>query len=404
MQRQQQAEELFQAPRFNIFRLLGVAHLEDQTHSPFLADLLNPRGTHGQGHLFLTTFLQYCAQKWPRRPFQLSEEEIQTGSWHIQREVGISLASGQGGFMDIVLLNSNLRCVIVIENKIYAGEQWEQLQRYRQWLEVTYPNCDQALIFLTPRGRKAESGRALSLSYRKDIVTWLEAVLPHVQASNIQTIIKQYVAIIAATEAPVRQSNPFLQLMLEPDNLPLIRAITKQFEAFCVEAHRHFWREFGRALQARFVDSPYTVNWDLRLVEQKHVNNYWHGCYLQPKVLHDNQAQLRFAFRQGHLSQLPHFYFGLRWLENRPHPQYTDFQTRLCSPTPALLMKLEEPNWSIFHRFSFGPNSDEFLRNMYQSPETFIVELADLFWQFFEKNEAAVIEINGRQSVLPAFD
>jgi hypothetical protein len=41
---------------------------------------------------------------------------------------------------------------------------------------------------------------------------------------------------------------------------------------------------------------------------------------------------------------------------------------------------------------------------MYQSPETFIVELADLFWQFFEKNEAAVIEINGRQSVLPAFD
>lgn len=45
------------APQYNVFRLLGLKRAEIGLHSPFLADLLNPHGTHGQGSLFLRHFL-----------------------------------------------------------------------------------------------------------------------------------------------------------------------------------------------------------------------------------------------------------------------------------------------------------------------------------------------------------
>jgi hypothetical protein len=47
-----------EAPRFILLRLLGFVELE-KTHSRILADLLNPRGTHGQNGLFLEGFLDH---------------------------------------------------------------------------------------------------------------------------------------------------------------------------------------------------------------------------------------------------------------------------------------------------------------------------------------------------------
>ena len=45
------------ASGFNLFRILGVAYLEVSTHSAILANLLDPRGSHAQGHVFFHAFL-----------------------------------------------------------------------------------------------------------------------------------------------------------------------------------------------------------------------------------------------------------------------------------------------------------------------------------------------------------
>src|SRR5437868_10938799 len=45
------------APNFNLFQILEVEGMEVSTHSAFLAHLLNPTETHGQGDLFLRQFL-----------------------------------------------------------------------------------------------------------------------------------------------------------------------------------------------------------------------------------------------------------------------------------------------------------------------------------------------------------
>lgn len=42
---------------FNIFSILGAEGSETSTHSAFLAELLNRKGSHGQGGKFLELFI-----------------------------------------------------------------------------------------------------------------------------------------------------------------------------------------------------------------------------------------------------------------------------------------------------------------------------------------------------------
>jgi len=46
-----------QGTHFNLFEILHIGHYEVRTHSPIIAELLNPTGTHGQGCAFLRKFL-----------------------------------------------------------------------------------------------------------------------------------------------------------------------------------------------------------------------------------------------------------------------------------------------------------------------------------------------------------
>ena len=55
---------------FNVFTLLGREDDEVHTHSPILADLLNPKGTHGQRAVFARLFLE-----------RLEIEKLGTTTW-----------------------------------------------------------------------------------------------------------------------------------------------------------------------------------------------------------------------------------------------------------------------------------------------------------------------------------
>ena len=83
-------------------------------HSAFLAELLNPNGSHGQKDTFLKLFTN---------AFCFKEKVIDTTSCRIKVEDHIGLISAdrtQGGRMDIVITDKHFN-QIIIENKIYAG-------------------------------------------------------------------------------------------------------------------------------------------------------------------------------------------------------------------------------------------------------------------------------------------
>ena len=51
-------EERKRGEWFNVFNVLGVSTDEVRTHSRFIAELLNPQGSHGCGDEFLKAFIE----------------------------------------------------------------------------------------------------------------------------------------------------------------------------------------------------------------------------------------------------------------------------------------------------------------------------------------------------------
>ena len=181
------------ASRFNIFHLLGMVYDEVNTHSAFLKNLLDPAGSHAQQHLFLDTFLQMCSET--SADFPLPNGDLRSGRWRVTAEKATSY-----GRLDLVVANLQLGYLLVIENKVYAQDQENQLARYARWMREQlgrYPQ--QVLIYLTPDGRASSTSRGhdyCRISYHEDISGWLEAVLLHVQASKLRETIRQYLEIL----------------------------------------------------------------------------------------------------------------------------------------------------------------------------------------------------------------
>ena len=147
---------------FNVFRLCGVNHYEN-AHSAILAEWLNPAGSHGQGDLFLKLFLRAAVPDFAE-PFCTEKATVAT-----------EYATGNGRF-DLLIADQKGNAVI-LENKIYAGDQNGQLKRYDAFARNTYHSY--RLLYLTMEGTEAsaQSGDGVDyvpISYRRTILSWME--------------------------------------------------------------------------------------------------------------------------------------------------------------------------------------------------------------------------------------
>lgn len=105
----------------SLFQIFDYVRTDEHGLSGMLHALLNPKGTHAQGGLFLNAFLgKVVAHGWA------SDETFQK----IIKEKSTCM-----GNIDLYLEFTN--GAIVIENKPYAGDQAEQICRYSEWLKVT---------------------------------------------------------------------------------------------------------------------------------------------------------------------------------------------------------------------------------------------------------------------------
>lgn len=157
---------------FNIFKILGLSTNEVRTHSAFIAELLNPKGSHGQNELFLDLFCNQMGIK----DFECKQATVQ-----IEKYIGlISDDYSDGGYIDI-LISDKSRRAIVIENKIYAGDQKNQLLRYYKYAKRNFIKHTQ--LYLTLDGSQdstwnlhdnPEDYYVQNISYSANILAWLE--------------------------------------------------------------------------------------------------------------------------------------------------------------------------------------------------------------------------------------
>ncbi|MCR4800533.1 MAG: PD-(D/E)XK nuclease family protein [Bacteroidales bacterium] len=161
---QQKEERLKRGELFNIFNTLGVDHYEEQ-HSTIIANFLNPQESHGQKDKFLKLFLEEIGD----------DTEIETSNSKIYTEFKTDY-----GRIDIFIENKEQKKAIIIENKVYAGDQEEQLIRYSTFLKNSYDG-NGALYYLTLDGKEASEYstggnkeiKYNRISYSKHILNWI---------------------------------------------------------------------------------------------------------------------------------------------------------------------------------------------------------------------------------------
>jgi hypothetical protein len=146
---------------YNVFEILDVRS-DELSHSKILADLLNPKGSHCCGEVFLKLFFEKFLQ---------NKSNIDFSKCQVYKEYSTGY-----GRLDIYIDCSNFG--IVIENKIYASDQYEQLKRYNKFLNEKFKE-ENYVFYLTLDGKEAEEHSGgdvgyISLSYRNDILNWLE--------------------------------------------------------------------------------------------------------------------------------------------------------------------------------------------------------------------------------------
>lgn len=189
---------------FNLFSVLGIESRENKTHSAFLAELLDPRGSHYQNNKFLNLFLQVVGKELPGENAveDLTAKFINTTNSTVNTEFSIGKRNDknkEGGRLDILIRNGN-DC-ICIENKIYALDQNAQIERYSN-----YNTGSNKVFYLTLKGEDPhqdskgdlESGEHFfNISYQDHIIEWLELCLREVpNLTNVREAINQYILLI----------------------------------------------------------------------------------------------------------------------------------------------------------------------------------------------------------------
>lgn len=171
---------------FNVFKTLNLANSEVRMHSAILCEFLNPQGSHGQGDLFLKIFTEQ---------FHILDFETNNASVVVEKDVGsINDDYTEGGRIDILITDS-VGKHIIIENKINAGDQKNQLLRYHNFdpkAKLFYLNLfgNEPSDFTTDSKLSSDSYQVIS--YHSDILKWLDnckkeaASLPVIRETIVQ--------------------------------------------------------------------------------------------------------------------------------------------------------------------------------------------------------------------------
>ena len=175
LEQAQQEERNRKGENYNLFSILSIERYELK-HSALIANLLDPEGSHGCGDAFLRAFFK-IALKGTAYPFE-SSTPLDSRTEHYTGPI----SGDTGGRIDILVKSSHYG--LIIENKIYAGDQDKQLTRYDNYGKEIFGADGYLLVYLTLYGydaskestatKSAEEVGYLRLSYAEDILRWLE--------------------------------------------------------------------------------------------------------------------------------------------------------------------------------------------------------------------------------------
>ncbi|TAE13793.1 MAG: hypothetical protein EAZ95_10630 [Bacteroidetes bacterium] len=284
---------------YNVFSVLKP---NENMTSAFIADLLNPLGTHKQGGKFLELFLDILIEYKiidAKNKLAYQNAEVTTEAWITnESRLDILLQSSKGG-------------IIYIENKIknYDNDQPNQIEKY-YFAGIDGKNAIEkqlfTLLYLTPNGRFSTSAGSLQageayfcISYSKHIFEWIEKCYKAIEMHNValyQTLFQfQNYLSQQAMNAKIQEllKGYLVESQLIADNLAEARV---SFRNELIEK----LKEVDKKLQSKYSTDTFSFNISDVNAEFIHINfskyiptvtNLWEniGIYFECDETQDNQ-------------------------------------------------------------------------------------------------------------------
>ena len=249
---------------YNVFDVLETKEVK---HSKFIASLLDPKGLHYQGDLFLREFINACG---------ISDFGLDTSNVQVFREYEN---------IDIYITDGNKH--IIIENKLWTGDHDEQIARYIQAIvdEQDEQNEQNGIyerilvLYLTPfddgiksLGGIDEVGKDYlklgqnqvafrHISYKNEILNWLNAIKAEIiNLTDLNVLITQYEKVVKnLTNQGEKMANAKVKEQIK-ENYELCAAIYDNFKSAEIELTNNFFKEVCEKLEN---DPEIKDNWTL---------------------------------------------------------------------------------------------------------------------------------------------
>jgi hypothetical protein len=235
-----------EAQAFNIFTVLLKSGDEVNLHTKFIYELLNPKGSHYQGRLFLDLFLKELLLDSPKESVEAFREKQN---------------------IDILLQSADT--AIIIENKIHTQDHSSQLSRY--WKKVRregYKKSNIHLIYLTLFGQQPLEekvrDKVLCISYKEEIISWLELSIEKVTDIPIlkETLV-QYLHLVQELTHQSRDKGFTMEmksLLLKENNLQTILEMEAPIIEAKIEIQFNFWQILLANLFPHYAFTFYNAN------------------------------------------------------------------------------------------------------------------------------------------------
>lgn len=354
---------LVSGENFNLFTILGLETKEVATHSQFIAELLNPKGSHGRGEKFLELFL-----------IEVGIKDFEAKGARVEVEHSFSgvLIDGEfcSGRIDIYIESNNR--VIMIENKILAYEQVDQLRKYKAFRK------NGELFFLTLLGDKSYQdghknliGGYQRISYRDNIKNWLELCRKEaVESPLLRESITLYLNIVKKLtnqNLNFKMSQSIANLITgNIQNFKAYKALYNSFDTIRLKVQIDFWEKFKKELSFRELHCEAIGNFP-------NSTGIYSGFKIENKFLKENNLEIRFIFQGNKQMSM---IFGLTYLDSMTVNQIilekfdNEFVSHESSKYfPCFRSYSDYLNWSSFEVLESMQN-EEFLKNILERVDT----------------------------------
>ena len=228
---------------FNVFSVLRKETDEVHLHSRFLKALLDYRPSPDGPRENLRDFLERL---------NLPDLRLDPDRSRVDREFEN---------IDILIRDHTTRHAVVIENKIEAGDQPQQLQNYaeRERRRDYHPH----LVYLTLHGHATDSAGDfdyLRVSYKEDVRPWLTRCQKRAyDKPALRESIAQYFELVSrltGTDHSEEYMRELKEICLEDDNLVLVHDLNEAMIEARIALLSKLWEEIDSGISKNICDLP----------------------------------------------------------------------------------------------------------------------------------------------------